>query len=181
MKFSYEVTNEDMEAFQQHHRTTTPRSPLLIASVVLCGAYCCWVLVRQMAMWTGRSSLAQLSGFAPLLFILIFTLLWKSRLRRPLANTITGTVLRGGGATGLHELETTEQEIIERNRRGELRTSWQQVKRIEVTPSYAFVYTKAYAALVVPLNRLENAERSALLNILEQHRLQEHGNSHSNL
>ena len=54
------------------------------------------------------------------------------------------------GWTGWHELEITDEGLVERTEASEQRTRWSAIERLGMTPDHMFVYVSALTAHVIP-------------------------------
>lgn len=70
------------------------------------------------------------------------------------------------GLLGTHELELTEDGIIERSEVGEHKTTWQGIERIISTTEHTFVYVSALMAQVIPRNAVTEGDYDAFVDAL---------------
>jgi YcxB-like protein len=158
MKLHYEVTLDDLVAFNRYHWGRSPTIRRIIRS-------------QQWSIAIFLFSLFALGGAAISFFendpipALVFTgigsvlaAMWFVWFPGHYRNTMDKNVRRlyaeGSKVTavGWHELELGDEMLIERNECGELRTRYAKIERIETSTNYLFIYLSSVLAHIVPLD-----------------------------
>jgi hypothetical protein len=153
MEIEYELTRDDLFAFQWRAAFDSPRG-------------------RRMRLWTYLGWLVAIvlfailpaigaDGFTPsrvsVTFIIVafaiaalFQWLLETRIMRLLIRRMLRDEKPDRGHIGKHRLILSEDGVLERTAVNESRTSWTGVDRVEQNADYIFVYTTPGSAHVVP-------------------------------
>ena len=165
MRLRYENTLDDAIAFQQYHYTHSPTARRSIAGLRWGGV----ALIMFMCFAAGKDKLLLhlvemciLSG----IYILILPVLVRRSIKRQSRRMYSEGSNKG--MLGEHELEITEDGIIERSPYNETRTAWGAVERIESTPDHTFIYAGSMMAHVIPHSRINEGDYKAFLAQLGQ-------------
>jgi hypothetical protein len=156
MTAEYEITKDDLSAFNYYHHFHSPtarrqylRSWLLPAFVWLLVCMGIWYLAdkgRGTPLRTFRD-LLPLFGGVPL--YLIYFPWWY---RRKVKKIIAGMVSEGQNRSllGHHQVSLSPENITESGEFGQNSTAWRAVERVAQNGDYAFVYVNALAAIIIP-------------------------------
>lgn len=153
MEVEYEITRDDMFAFQWRAAFTSPSARRRRWKV-----YATWFLA--LLLFASVPAIGA-DGFVPsridftfllIAFPFVAFLQWllERRLMRGAILRLVGQERPEGGQLGRHRVELSDGGLLERTAVGESRTSWAGVDRVEEDPQYIYIYTSAAAAHVVP-------------------------------
>lgn len=163
MEVEYELTPDDLYAFQWRAVFVTPRGRHARRTV-----YLLWVLAVLLfaivpaigadGFAISRVSLTFMVVAIPIVF------LFQSFLDRWLVRRVILRLLDdekpGRGQLGMHRIVVSQDGLIESTAVGESRTSWGGVDRIEQDQHYIFIYTSPAAAHVVPKRAFRNPQEA---------------------
>jgi hypothetical protein len=153
MEVEYELTLDDLYAFQWRAAFTSPRGRRARRRV-----YLLWLLALVLfsivpAIGPGGFVISR-ANFTFLVVALptVFLAQWylETRLMRRAILGLLREEKPGRGLLGKHRLVVSESGLIESTAVGESRTSWAGVDRIEQNPEYFFIYASAAAAHIIP-------------------------------
>jgi YcxB-like protein len=163
MEVEYDLTRDDLYAFQWRAAFTSPRGRRARRTV-----YLLWLLALVLiaivpaigpdGFVISRVSFTFLIVAIPIVFLAQWLL--ETRLMR---RTILGLVAEekpGRGQLGKHRLVVSEDGLKESTAVGESRTSWAGVDRIEQDQDYIFIYTSAAAAHMIPKRAFSGKEEA---------------------
>jgi YcxB-like protein len=158
MKTEFELTTEDLIAFNWHHYQHSPAMRqayrkgfisliVLSASVGLLLAY----------MW---EPLVGILTFAMLLPT--YAALYKQSVRKNLTQTTARMIAEGRNRSmiGRHRVEINEKELAITNEVSRGSILWVGVERIEQTSEYIIIYTASIKAVVIPLKAFHDAREA---------------------
>ena len=169
MKLDYDVTLDDLVAFNRHW-VATSRLPQLRWARVWGSAALTGIVFLLLYFTLARDS-PQAAGITALIVGFVYFLSYRSvqnsSLERNVAKIYSGD--SRGPLFGPHTLEIAPEGFIVRSKQSETRTSWAAIRTISVTPQHLFIYTSAAHAHVVPLSRVIQAgELDELLGKIRQ-------------
>lgn len=153
MEVEYEITREDLYAFQWRAVFESARGRRVRRM-----AYVGWPLAIGLfailpAIGADGFTLSRVS-FTFILVSLLIVLLFQWCLERWLVGRAIRQLLRDErpdrGQLGRHRLVLGEDGLTETTAVGESRTRWAGVDRVEQSPNYIYIYTSPAAAHVIP-------------------------------
>ena len=164
MEVEYELTRDDLFAFQWRAAYTSPAARRRRMKV-----YGYWFLALLLfaivpAIGSDGFALARVSvGFLLISFPVMVALQWylERRLLRRAILQLLDQEQPERGQLGRHSLELSETGVRERTAVGESRTSWVGVDRVEEDPQYLYLYTSPVAAHVIPKRAFRDAAQAA--------------------
>jgi hypothetical protein len=153
MEVEYELTPDDLYAFQWRAATESPLARRTPRKVYL-GWFLALLLIAVMPAIGADGFVISRVNFTFLLiaFPIVALLQWflERRLIRRAIQHLLMQERPGRGQLGRHRLVLTEDGLVESTAVGESRTSWAGVDRVEQNPDYIFIYTAPAAAHVIP-------------------------------
>lgn len=153
MEVEYELTRDDLYAFQWRGVFVTPRGRRVRRTL-----YLLWVLAILLfaivpAIGADGFVVSRISFiFIALALPTVFLFQWcldRWLIRRTILQLLADEK-PGKGHLGRHRIAVGEQGLVESTAVGESRTSWSGVDRVEEDPHYIFIYTSPAAAHVIP-------------------------------
>ncbi len=156
MTAEFEITRDDLVAFNQFHNRHSPmaRRQFLIAWLLPVVA---WFLVFSVIWYFADkhrgTPLRTLLDLLPLLsFVPIYLLYFPWAYRRKLRKLVGGMVSEGRnrGLLGWHRVGISPTEITEANGHGQTSIRWSGIERVAAENGLAFIYTSAISAIIVP-------------------------------
>ena len=153
MKIDYELTSDDLAAFVQSHRRTSPAARRQeIGCLAL--AFCALMILPVGALLTTDKPVLETAfGIWPLLLgpilFVIFAIPYVPWRMRQMPNRLLSEG-QNKDYYGKCELEAGDDAITETRPSGSTICNWTSVERIVTTPSHLFVYTSGIEAYVVP-------------------------------
>jgi hypothetical protein len=153
MEVDYELTREDLYAFQWRAVFASPRGRRARRTV-----YLIWLLALVLvsivpAIGPDGFVISRVSfTFLVVAFPIVALAQWylERRLERRAILQLLQEEKPGRGQLGRHRMVLSEEGVVEGTAVGESRSSWAGVDRIEQNPDYIFIYTAAAAAHVIP-------------------------------
>jgi hypothetical protein len=153
MEVEYELTPDDMYAFQWRAAFESPRSWRTRRKIYLLWLLALVLFALLPSIGSDGLVLSRMNlGFVLLAFpvvVLLQLFLERSLLRRAILQLVRQEK-PGGGQLGGHKMALTPEGVLESTAVGESRTTWAGVDRVEQNPDYIFIYTSAAAAHVIP-------------------------------
>ena len=146
---SYELTLEDVHAFNLHYGRESPvvrRGRLLVRL-----AMTFFLAVLLTALGWGAHAGAPFWVLGGL--ILLFWYALFPRRVESMTRSFTERTYRAGrnkGLLGPHVVELTEEGVVERTALRELKVKWEAVERLASSDQHLFIWTSGFNALVVP-------------------------------
>src|SRR5215216_7230049 len=153
MEVEYELTHDDLYAFQCRAAFDSPRGRRSTRKVYLLW-FVALLLVSLLpaigpdGFVISRVNFIFLAVAFPIVG-LVQGFLTRRLMRRALLDLLKEEK-PGRGQLGKHKVVLTEDSVVESTAVGESRTSWAGVDRIEQNPQYIFIYTSPAAAHVIP-------------------------------
>jgi hypothetical protein len=165
MTAEYEITKDDLIAFNLYHQRHSPtarRQYLIvwIAPAVVWLLLCTglWFLAdrpRGTPMQTLLDLLPLFCGVP--VYLLIFPWLY----RRKLSKIVDGMVSEGQnrGLLGRHRVTLSPENVTESSAHGQSSTAWRGVEKVAVADTCAYIYINALAAIIVPRRAFADAKK----------------------
>lgn len=166
-RLDYEVTMEDVVAFNRFHHKSSPHVRRQVRIAQLGGSAALLVAGGALALldtWV----LAAGSLLASVVYG--FTLPWH--IERTTKRNVEKLFSEGDNPSllGPHTLELADDGLVERTVIGEQKTHWVGIQRIAESETHTFIYTGALTAHIVPRARLEAEAYQAFIDELERRR-----------
>lgn len=156
MTAEYEFISDDLKAFNHYHHAHSPTarrqyfrawfSPAFVWLLVCTGIWYLADRERGQPLQTFLDLLPLFSG------VPIYLVYFPWAYRRKLRKIIAGMVNEGSnrGLFGRHRVTISPEAITDSSEFGNSSTAWLAVERVAMDDDYAFVYTSALTAIVVP-------------------------------
>ena len=163
MEVEYELTRDDLFAFQWRAAYTSPAARRRRRKV-----YGYWFLALFLfaivpAIGPGGFALSRVSfSFLLVTFPVISALQWslERRLLRKAILQLLDQEKPERGQLGRHSLALSETGVREWTAVGESRTAWAGVDRVEEDPRYIYLYTSPVAAHLIPRRAFRDADQA---------------------
>jgi hypothetical protein len=153
MELEYELTREELYAFQWRAAFTSPRA-LRVRRWVYLGWLLAIVLFAIVpAIGRDGFAISRVSfTFIIVAFPIVALAQWflERRLMGRLIRRLLEEEKPGRGQLGKHRLALSEEGVVESTTVSESRTSWAGVDRVEQNADYIFIYTSPAAAHMIP-------------------------------
>ena len=168
MRVSFEITLDDIHAFNAHYAQSSllPRRSRRMVRAALTLTLVCLLFALGMAIR------------APIAFWILGALIligwWKIYPRRIEAITRQSTQRlyaegKNAGMLGPHTVELGEEWLTESSSEREVRTRWRAAERVAVTDTHVFLYVTGFSAVIVPVRAFSSeAERAAFVALANQ-------------
>lgn len=167
MRVSFDITLEDIHAFNAHYAQTSAlpqRSRKMVrgALTLTLGA-----LLLALGMAIRAPAAFWITG------VLILFGWWQFYPRRVEAMTRRSTQRlygegKNAGMLGPHAVTLEPQWLAETSSEREVRTRWRSVERLALTDAHIFLYVTGFSAVIVPLRAFASeAEKSAFLELAQ--------------
>ena len=156
MNAEYELTKDDLSTFNFYHHIHSPTArrqyyrswfvPAVIWLVVCTGL---WYLADRERGTPLRTFLDLLPLFSGLpLYLIYFPWAYRRKLRKIVAGMVSEGQNRG--LFSRHRVMISPEEVTDSGEFGQSSTAWRAVERVALNGDYAFIYTNALAAIIVP-------------------------------
>ena len=164
MTAEFELTKEDLTAFNLYHHVHSPtarqhylRSWLFPAFVWLLICTAIWYLADQKRGNPLQTFLDLLPLFSG---VPVYLAYFPWAYRRKLKKIVDGMVGEGRNRDlfSQHRVTVSPESITNVGKFGQSSTSWPAVERVALHADYAFIYTSALAAIVVPRRAFPTSE-----------------------
>jgi hypothetical protein len=163
MEVEYEITRDDLFAFQWRAAFDSPRGRRIRR-----WSYLGWLLAVVLfafvpAIGPHGITLSRVSvTFIVVAFAIGALLQWtlETRLMRFLIRRLLRDEKPERGQLGVHRLALDEEGVVERTAVNESRTTWAGVDRVEQDADYIFIYSSPAAAHVVPRRAFGDLQRA---------------------
>ncbi|WP_235674879.1 MULTISPECIES: YcxB family protein [Bacillus cereus group] len=152
MQIEYTLTEQDFIAFNLHyarHSKTVKRSLVfqhyIVASIFFAVPLSVFFIGPPGQVYTGLPVIFLLAG---VIWILFYPKYFYNHIKRNLEKMI-----REGSYSNLlgkHNLQITDEGIIETNSGGETKRNWKGIEKIEENEAYIFIYVGSMSANIVP-------------------------------
>jgi hypothetical protein len=153
MEVEYEITPDDLYAFQWRAAYASPRAWRTRRKAYVFWLVSLLIISVLPAIGTDGFSISRVNyTFFLIAFPLAALGQWflERRLIRRALLQLLQQERPGRGQLGRHRLVLTDAGLAESTDVGESRTTWAGVHRLEENPEYIFIYTAAAAAHVIP-------------------------------
>lgn len=156
MTTEYEITKDDLSAFNLYHQRHSPtarrqylRSWFVPAFIWLLVCTGIWYLADRERGTPLRTFLDLLPLFSG---VPVYLLYFPWAYRRKLRTMIEGMVSEGQsrGLFTRHRVTISSEAVTEVSEFGQTSTAWRAVERVAAADDYAYIYTNALAAIIVP-------------------------------
>jgi hypothetical protein len=166
MRIKYHISIDDHVAFSQFHHKHSPtvRRTYLIAGVLLPVCLFAYSLLTGWYEGSWRTSIF-VFVVAGLMTFWVF-----GGKRRRLERQVRKLLGEGSNkaTVGEHELELSENELVERGEYGESRFSLDVVVRLGFTADYTFIYTSAISGITLPKRAVVEGDYDAFITELKR-------------
>jgi hypothetical protein len=156
MTADYDLTKEDLSAFNLYHHRHSPtarrqylRSWLLPAFLLLLICTGLWYLADRERGTPFRTfvDLLPLFGSVPL-YLLLFPWNYRRKLRKIIAGMVSEGANRG--LLGRHRVTISPENVSESGDFVQISTAWRAVEKVVALEEHAYIYLNALAAIIVP-------------------------------
>jgi hypothetical protein len=156
MTVEYEITKDDLSAFNLYHHLHSPTArqqylrswlvPAFIGLLIFGGI---WYLADRERDTPLRTflDLLPLFSFVPL-YLLYFPWAYRRKLRRIIAGMVSEGQNRG--LFSRHRVTISPEGVTDSDELGQASTVWRAVERVVAANEHAYIYTNALAAIIVP-------------------------------
>jgi YcxB-like protein len=161
MEVEYELTREDLFAFQWRAAFTSPRGRRIRLKTYLYLLLAIVLLSIVPAIGPDGFVISRVSfTFLFIAYPTVALAQWflERRLMRRALLRLVDEEKPGRGQLGKHRVVVTQDGVVESTAVGESRTSWAGVNRVDQDPDYIYIYTSAAAAHVVPKRAFSDRE-----------------------
>jgi len=156
MTVEYELTKEDLSAFNLYHHfhSATARRqylrawfiPALVWFLVCTGI---WYLADRTRGTPLRTFLDLLPLFSGVPFHLTIFPWWYRRKVRKIAAGMVGEG-RNRGLLSRQRITISLENVVSSSEHGQTSTAWRAIERVVTASEHAYIYTNALAAIIVP-------------------------------
>jgi hypothetical protein len=166
MRIRYNNTIDDMVALNTFHQTNSPTAKRMWKLTLWGGTLFLFVIITL----TGRYSLAAriAGGLTGAAFYVVAIHVLRYLSMGPLVRRMYAEGSQKG-TLGEHEMEVTEQGLVEWTDYNEMKSAWGAIQRIETTPSHTFIYVGPIMAYVIPHGAVTEGDLRAFLGELKRH------------
>jgi hypothetical protein len=163
LEVEYELTPDDLYAFQWRAAVTSPRARRFTRKVYGYWFLALLVVAVMPAIGAGGFVISRVDyKFFLITFAIIAALQWYlgRRLMRRAILQLLKEERPGRGQLGKHRVVLTDDGLLESTAVGESRTSWAGVNRVEHNAEYIFIYTSPAAAQVIPKRAFKGTQQA---------------------
>jgi hypothetical protein len=156
MTAEYEITKDDLSAFNLYHHRHSPTArrqyllswfvPAFIGLLVCSGIWYLADRERDTPLQTFLD-LLPLFSFVPL-YLLYFPWVYRRKLRKIVAGMVSEG--RNRGLFSRHSVTISPEGVADVSEYGQTSTAWRAVERVAATDENVYIYTNALAAVIVP-------------------------------
>lgn len=156
MKITYDLTIDDMVAFNQYHNSTSPTVKrtkyrlIFVASFIAIGLS---LVIKPTPEFTRLEMVTVAVGYSIFCFLLTLYL-FRSSARRFIPRLLKESSNKG--LIGWHELEVDKDGLVEKTEVNETRHSWLGISKIVETETHAFIFVSSIMAHVIPKNSISS-------------------------
>ena len=163
MTAEFEITKEDLNAFNLYHHRQSPtarrqylRSWFVPAFIWLAACTCIWHLADRERGTPLRTFLNLLPLFSG---VPIYLLYFPWAYHRTLRTIVDGMVTEGQnrGIFSRHRVTISPESITDSSEHSQTSTVWRGVERVVTTDEHAYIYVNALAAIIVPRRAFANS------------------------
>ena len=166
LRLSYEITVDDLVAFNRYHRESSPTMKRLRLRRQWGGGLLTAVVMGAVGVLTRSGEVIFWGVFLGVAYAVIFSALWRGRLEKSVRKLYSEG--NNEGVIGGRVMEIGEKGIVERTGYSETRTSWSGIKRIVSTKGYTFVYFSAATANIIPHKGVVEGDYEAFIHELKE-------------
>jgi hypothetical protein len=173
MELEYELTRDDLYAFQWRAAFESPRGRRIRRWVYLGWLLAIVLFAIVPAIGPDGFSISRVSFTFILVAYPIACLgqwFYETRMMRRAILQLVNDEKPDRGQLGKHRMALTENEVLESTAVGESRTSWAGVDRVEQNTDYIFVYTSPAAAHMIPKRAFRDPQEAEAFYQLAQAR-----------
>jgi hypothetical protein len=156
MTAEYEITKEDLSAFNLYHHRHSPtarrqylRSWLVPAFVLMLACIAIWYLADR----ERGKPLSTFLDLLPLFSVIpVYLLYFPWAYRRKLRKIVAGMVSEGQnrGLFSRHRVTISPDGVTNSGEFSQSSTKWRAVERVAASNEHAYIYTSAMGAIIVP-------------------------------
>ena len=153
MEIEYEITRDDLYAFQWRAAFDTPRGRRARRNIYLGWLLAVVLFAIVPAIGADGFTFSRISfGFILIALPLAFLFQWwfERRVMRRGIRQLLKDERPDRGLLGRHRVVLSDEGVVESTTVNETRTSWAGVDRVEQNPDYIFIYVSAAGAHVIP-------------------------------
>ncbi len=163
MTAEYEITKDDLTAFNLYHHRHSPtarrhylRSWFIPAFLLLLVCMGLWYLAdrERGTPWRTLLDLWPLFCMVPV-YLLYFPWAYGRKLRKIVAGMVSEG--RNPGLFCRHRTTLSPEGVTRAGEFGQTSVVWRAVERVVVTDDYAYIYTSALAAIIIPRRAFADA------------------------
>ncbi len=161
MKIGYNVTIDDVVAFNMHHFKNSPamRKQVRFGVIFTCGLILiCFSLIAMSNKSYGDLIIGIITASV---FACVYPGIYRWSAKRNVLKLYGEG--KNVGVLGEHILEVTNTEIIDKADSAESKSKISRMERIESTPDYVFIYMGAVIAHIIPRNSILEGDVDAFL------------------
>lgn len=156
MTVEYEITKDDVGAFNLYHHRHSPTArrqylrawfiPAFVGLLICSGI---WYLAdrERGTQWQTFLDLLPLFSFGPL-YLLYFPWAYRRKLRKIVAGMVSEGHNRG--LFSHHRVTISPEGITNSGELAQTSTAWRAVERVVAADEHAYIYTSSLAAIIVP-------------------------------
>jgi hypothetical protein len=163
MEVEYELTRDDLYAFQWRANYTSPsarRARLKVYVYVFLAMLVFSVLPAYDGDGFNISYVSFMLLAVPFPIIAFFVWVFLKRQMRRAILKLVQEEKPDRGQLGSHKISLTETELVETTHVGQSRTHWAGIDRVEQNNDYIFIYTTPHAAYIVPKRSFDSQHQA---------------------
>ena len=156
MTTEYELTKDDLEAFNLYHNVHSPTArrhyyrawfiPAIVWLLICTGI---WYLADKERGTPFRTFLDLLPLFSGVpIHLVIFPWWYRRKVRKIVAGM--GGEGRNHGLFSRHRVTISSESVSDSSEHGQTSTAWRAVERVATADAHAYIYINALAAIIVP-------------------------------
>lgn len=166
VKITYENSLEDLVAFNRYHFAHSPTARRSRSFLLWLSPLCILLFLVPLALAERSLGLMAIALISATLCALVAPWILRTSMERQVRKLYSEGANKG--TIGKHELELTEDELIERTSYGEQRTRLQAFERVITTSGYTFIYVSALMAHVIPQNAVLDGDYNCFVERIKQ-------------
>ena len=147
MSVKYELTLEDLTAFNRHHSLTSKRARQRLRRIQAFGVVTSLVLAAIWTEWTGLMRVL-FSTVMSLFWVFGYPAYYRWAIKRHTRKTYSEGANRG--LLGNHSISIDAEGVTEKTSVGETRTDWSGIEKIDEDGQYVYLYVSVRQAHVIP-------------------------------
>ena len=169
MQIHYQLTVEDIAAFNVHHSRTSRLSRRRLRLTQLWGIFCTLVVVMIWPRWSSLERALFFLAFCSF-WLLAYPVYYPWVIKRNARKIYSEKESKG--VLGKHSIAIRADGVTERSAVGESRTGWEGIERIAADGQYVYLYIGPLQAHVIPKRAFQNDEEvEAFLQLAQTYRL----------